>query len=177
MLLDPRDVWEQFPTAHYEVDVPWRAIESSLKSFSEGSKLCLDPDFQRAHVWTRNQQIEYVRYILSGGEVAKQIIWNAPNWYSHDEGNGYNELTLIDGKQRLEAVRAFCRDEFDVDGYLSSQIHLTLAGPSFRFRVCQLRTRAEVLRLYLNINAGGTPHTKKELDQVRRMLEKEEKSG
>ena len=43
----------------------------------------------------------------------------------------------------------------------------------FKFRVCVLPTRKEVLQLYLNINAGGTPHTEEELNLVHAMLQKE----
>jgi hypothetical protein len=40
----------------------------------------------------------------------------------------------------------------------------------FKFRMCSLASRAEVLRFYLNINAGGTPHTNSEIERVRAML-------
>jgi hypothetical protein len=45
-------------------------------------------------------------------------------------------------------------------------------GLEFRFqmKVCCLPTRAEVLRWYLAINAGGTPHTPEELARVRELL-------
>jgi hypothetical protein len=41
--------------------------------------------------------------------------------------------------------------------------------------VNDLKTEAEVLRWYLEINAGGTPHTEEELDKVRKMLKKARK--
>ena len=45
---------------------------------------------------------------------------------------------------------------------------------NFNFQVCQIENRADILRLYLNINAGGTPHTKEELDKVRVLLKQAE---
>jgi hypothetical protein len=42
------------------------------------------------------------------------------------------------------------------------------------WHVNDLKTREEVLIWYLEMNSGGTPHTKEELDRVKRMLEKEE---
>jgi hypothetical protein len=37
-----------------------------------------------------------------------------------------------------------------------------------------METRKETLQLYLNINAGGTPHTQEELNQVRVLLAAEQ---
>lgn len=65
----------------------------------------------------------------------------------------------------LEAVRAFLRDEFTAFGSLRSEYtdHMRL-HLGFKWRICGLATRAEILQLYLNINAGGTPHTQSELE-------------
>lgn len=165
----------QFPTAHYEVDSSWRFLESTLESWGNTGKglggVNLDPDYQRGHVWTRAQQIAYVEYQLMGGEVGKVIIWNSPDWM----GSWKRPTELVDGKQRLEAVRAFMRDEFPVFGHLFSSFTDKLdVMLTFKFRVCKMETRAEILRLYLNINAGGTPHSEEELDRVRKMLKKAE---
>jgi hypothetical protein len=173
-----RDI-PQFPRAYYEVDVAWRYLEDHLKSWADdhGGKmggLNLDPDFQRTHVWTREQQVAYVEYQLRGGEVGRNVIFNSPDW-----DRGYERPTeLVDGKQRLEAVRAFMRDEFPVFGHLCSEHEDKLSSDfRFKFRVCKLESREEILQLYLNINAGGTPHTQDELDRVRALLEAERKKG
>lgn len=164
-----RDI-PQLPRAFYEVDVPWDAIESHLDRWSP--ELNLDPDYQRAHVWTREQQITYVEYMLQGGEVGKNLTFNAPNWNGND---AYKGLELVDGKQRLQAVREFTWDNFPAFGHYYSEFEdpISLTDRMFRFKVCRLQTRAEILQLYLNINAGGTPHTQEELDRVRAMLAKE----
>lgn len=66
---------------------------------------------------------------------------------------------------------SWLRDEFKAHGHYRSEytdrmrLHM-----GFKWRVCSLSTRAEILQLYLNINAGGTPHTQAELDRVRIML-------
>lgn len=158
----------QLPTAHYEIDVGWDYLERQLESWDDHSNgmggLNLDPDYQRAHVWTPAQRIAYVEYMLSGGEVGKIITWNCADW-----GTTYQSpVELVDGKQRLEAVRAFMRNDLSVFGHLKSEFtgHLRIFNAGFKFRVCSLKTRAEVLDLYLNINAGGTPHTKEELERV-----------
>lgn len=163
-----RDI-PQFPHAAYEVDVGWDYLEHHIKGAVEEDGLVLDPDFQRAHVWNRSQQQAYVEYQMQGGEVGKNLTFNAPGWGNTIKLGDY---VIVDGKQRLEAVRAFLRDEILAFGHFRSTYEgrMRIHSMSFRWRVCCLETRAEVLRLYLNINAGGTPHTKAELDKVRKML-------
>jgi hypothetical protein len=135
--------------------------------------LDLSPDFQRAHVWTREQQIAYVEYCLMGGEVGKVITLNSPDWLQ-ERGETQPVMELVDGKQRIEAVLAFLRDEISIFGHKRSEIKGEMRGhkAGFKFRICALTTRQEILQLYLNINAGGTPHTREEIQKVRDMLSK-----
>lgn len=163
----------QFPRAHYEIDVEWPYLETWLADQITWG-LNLEPDFQREHVWTKAQQIAYIEYCLQGGEVGRQIIFNCTYWDSSPEEGGTFEI--VDGKQRLQAVRAFMKDEVPVFGnnVYSKMGRVRMVTGSFKLRVCKLNSRAECLRLYLNINAGGTPHTKAEIDKVKKMLAKEE---
>ena len=168
----PKYFWDlkQFPHANYAIDVDWGSLEEQLARWSKSHSLNLDPDFQRAHVWTVDQQSAYVGYQLQGGEVGKNIIFNCPSWDTTADGS----MEIVDGKQRMEAVRKFMRNELPVFGRTLSQWSGRLrymAG--FKFHVVALHTRAELLQLYLNINAGGTPHTDIELNRVRAMLAKE----
>jgi hypothetical protein len=158
----------QLPRAHYEIDVAWHAIERNLDWLATGAGINLDPDYQRSHVWTSDQQVAYVEYILMGGEVGRNITWNAVDW---PDVSG--PVELVDGKQRLEAVRRFIRGEMECFGmtYQAGEL-IRIHQGTFKFRICSL-DRVEVLRLYLNINAGGTPHTADELARVRALLDAE----
>lgn len=50
---------------------------------------------------------------------------------------------------------------------------LRLTDASFRMCINDLKTRAEVLQWYLEMNSGGVVHTDEELNRVRRLLEAE----
>jgi len=43
---------------------------------------------------------------------------------------------------------------------------------SVRIHINDLKTRKEVLQWYLEMNSGGIPHAKAELERVRKLLEK-----
>jgi hypothetical protein len=171
------DLPAQFPRAHYSVTVPWDSVESTIDRLTKMGNpkefLDLDPDFQRGHVWTRDQQIAYVDFILLGGEASSTLTFNCPGWMKDFRG----PYTIVDGKQRLEAVRSFMRGEYRVlaghggrvEGWLVSEIHLPYFA-NFDWRVHALDDREQVLRLYLGMNRGGTPHTEEEIRKVEGML-------
>lgn len=169
-----RDI-PQFPSARYAVDVPWTHLEQNLETLRGGGELRLDPDYQRAHVWTEEQQRQYVEFQLMGGELSRTIIFNTPHWHSYEMSPEKTYIELLDGKQRLEAVRAFLRGDVQAFGLRFDEFDGKFPTMEYRFRfqVCCLETREDVLQLYLKINAGGTPHSKKELDRVRKLLEAE----
>lgn len=167
----------KFPHAAYEIDIGWRYLEDYIAFSVEEMKLDLEPDFQRAHVWTSAQQTAYIEYQLAGGEVGKNLTFNHTTWDDPRSANG--TYVIVDGKQRLQAIRMFMRDELKVFGHVFSEYTdaLRMHHAGFKWRVCSLATRAEVLKLYLNINAGGTPHTFDELTTVRALLKKELKNA
>lgn len=160
----------QFPRSAYELDIEWRAVERTIQHWEETYGLNLEPDFQRAHVWTPMQQTAYIEYQLQGGEVGRNLVFNHTDWEQLRPERSTFEI--IDGKQRLAAVRAFLRGEVPAfkRRFPEWSGHLRLVNGVFKFRVVSLPTRAEVLRMYLNINAGGTPHAPEEIARVRELL-------
>lgn len=153
----------------YSVTVPWGSIERTLESYRQGYDLELDPEFQRAHVWTEDKQIAYVQYILRGGHSSRDIFFNASNWNGGSQGG---KMYLVDGKQRLEAVRRFMNNEIPAFGTLLKDYEdkPDFLRHSFNFRVNDLATYSEVLQWYIDLNDGGVAHTKEEIQKVRDML-------
>ncbi len=161
----------QFPRAGYEVNVGWSTLEEHLRR-ERGPKLELEPDFQRGHVWSEQQQISYVEYGLMGGESSMVITANCPGWMTSFKG----PYQLIDGLQRITAVCRFLRGEITAFGHKISEYadEMCWSGPSFRWRVMSLPTRREVLKLYLLLNDGGVVHSPQEIERVRALLASED---
>jgi hypothetical protein len=163
----------QFPRAHYEVNISWRDIERSvIRDYDP--QLILEPDYQRGNVWNPDQQMAFVEYGLMGGESSMVITTNCPGWMDDFRG----PWELVDGLQRVTAVRKFIANELRAFGHLYSEFGDqlgSLSGPSFRMRVLSLPTRAEVLKLYLLLNSGGVVHSPAELERVKALLAKEGK--
>jgi hypothetical protein len=162
----------------YRVDVDWNYLESHIQGYEEDIGLDLDPDYQRGHVWTEVQQVAYVEFILRGGHSGRDLLFNCSGWNTHRPGT----CELVDGKQRLTAARKFMRNVLPIfhDGTLLGNSkplrfrdfggRMRIFQGTFKWHVNDLATRADVLRWYLEINSGGTPHTAAELAKVRAML-------
>lgn len=162
----------------YTCDVDWRHIACSLEHYREdfgGLELC--PDFQRGHVWTEAQQIHYLENALRGvvAQTAFVIQFNCPNWesdkYSGDLPHGFQ---CIDGLQRLTAVQRFMNDEIRPFGFSVEDLNFSgfSIHSSYRFRleVFDFQKKADLLQHYLDLNSGGTPHSKEEIERVKTML-------
>lgn len=167
----------RFPHCAYSVDVEWRYLESHLRGHAE-TGLDMEPDFQREHVWTEEQQRAYIEYNLMGGEVGRNIVCVCTDWQTIPSP-GYS---ILDGKQRLEAARKFMRGDLRIfadaarpEGYALGDFdgHMRLIQGRFSWQVVEVPTRAHALALYLKINTGGTPHSPEEIARVRAMLDAE----
>ncbi|TXH47054.1 MAG: hypothetical protein E6Q97_28080 [Desulfurellales bacterium] len=162
----------QLPTNHYEIDVEWRHIEDSIQEHIEKDGLDLLPRFQRGHVWTEAQQVAYVANMLHGCEVARTIIFNHSRWDELPVRPPKGTMVIVDGLQRLEAVRKFMRNDLAVFGmkYAEFKGSLRMQYARFRIRITKLATEAAAIRFYLALNAGGTQHTDEEIARVRELL-------
>lgn len=164
-----KDIPQFIHGGNYAVHVPWKYLVTWLDELPEAD---MNPDFQRGHVWTIDKQVKYVEFILRGGKSSKDIYWNHPGWMSSFVG----DMVLVDGKQRLEAVRAFLNNEIEAFGSTLSEYTDGLPSISncdFIMHVNNLPTRKEVLQWYLDLNSGGVVHTDDELNRVRELLEQE----
>lgn len=155
----------------WHVDVSWSYLVKFVEQHIVDFGLNTNPDFQRAHVWTKEQQISFVEYCLRGGTTANQLYLNCPGWnFGKTE-----DYVLVDGKQRLTAALSFLNNEIQAFGYYFKEFQdkLRLVGPSFSWNVNDLQTRVQVLQWYLEINFTGTPHSSSEIEKIEKLLEKE----
>ena len=162
----------QFPRAGYEVSVPWASMQNHVSSVD--FPFIMEPDYQRGHVWNDEQRSAFIEYGLMGGESSMVITTNCPGWM----GDWRGPYELVDGLQRVTAVLKFLKNEVKAFGLLLSEFEDKLRPttcPTFRWRVMNLPTRAEVLNLYLLMNSGGVVHSAEEIARVRSLLEEETK--
>lgn len=167
-----RDIPKLIQDGSYEVDFGPQSMVKQFHKWESEEGLQIDPDFQRGRVWTEAQQVAYLEFFLSGGKTARVIYLNNPSWHGRPRTE-YNDFVIVDGRQRYEAWRRYWAGEIAVYGSYHHEFtdRVRMSTSTMKVNINSLQTRADVLRWYLQFNAGGTPHTPQELDRVRKLLE------
>jgi len=164
-----KDVPQRIEFGNYKTDVSIKYLKDTMDDYVSDYNLDLNPNFQRGHVWTNEQRVKFVEFMLEGGKCSP-ILFNHNNWMKFREGNSNNRFVIVDGLQRLTSLLMFVNDELEVfNGFKYSEFDNV--GFNVQVYVNDLKTEKEVLKWYLQVNEGGTPHTKEELDKVKRLLE------
>lgn len=143
-----------------------------IESEVENEGLVLNPDFQRGHVWTEEQKTAFVEFWLMGGKSGNIVYFNAPNWpVTYDDGS----YVCVDGLQRITALSDFYHNKIKAFGHYYKEFEgrLNSVRYTMEIRVNNIKKREDVLRWYLEMNSGGTPHSKEELDRVKELLRQE----
>lgn len=152
--------------ANVDIETLVRRIDIWVKEYG----LQLNPDSQRGHVWTEAQQSAFAEFILRGGMTGRDLYFNQPGWMADFSG----EFVCVDGLQRITALQRFANNELkafgqsfrEFGGRLNQLNHYMTAHGN------NLQTRREVLQWYIEMNAGGTPHSKAEIDRVKSMIDR-----
>lgn len=158
---------------NYSIDVELTDIPYIIKKWQEDEyyKLQLNPDFQRGYVWTEEQQIAYIEFLLKGGKPARTIYFNKPSWQGGIAKTDYDEFVCVDGLQRITAVLNFINNKIMVFGSYYKEFEDRLpSNIGLIFSVNNLQTEKEVLQWYVDMNTGGTLHTNEEIDKVKKMI-------
>lgn len=165
-----KDIPQFTNVGSYQVNMPLQYTVGWIKDQIEELGLQLNPDFQRGHVWSEEQQIAFIEYLLKGGKSARIIYFNHPGWMNSFKG----EFVCVDELQRLTAVQRFMNNEIPAFGvYLKDFEDKLPRDVDLIFNVNNLKTRKEVLQWYIEFNSGGTVHTEEEINRVKELLEKE----
>lgn len=155
----------------YQVNMPLCYFVKWIKENQMKCGLELNPDFQRGHVWTEKQQIAYIEFLLRRGKSGRVIYFNCPNWSA---GGRNGEFVCVDGLQRTTAIMRFIDNEIPAFGVYCKDFEDELPMEiDVLVNINELQTRKEVLKWYIEMNDGGTPHTEAEINKVRKMLKQE----
>ena len=176
----------KFQTAHH-LNTTLANLEATIYGMDDDemrSKVDLNPIFQRGHVWTREQQVAYIEnFLRSPQTVNKTIYMNDLFIYGSagkvtDENNMVaGKIVCLDGLQRLTAALDFIHGKFTVFGGVSYDDILNSPSRTrilnecvFDINYLLLSNNKEVIDFYVDFNAGGTPHTKEEIERVKNLI-------
>lgn len=133
------------------------------------------PEYQRELVWTLEQKQALIQSILYGNPIGDFLFKIR---YGLDEHGRRNTLqvnySIIDGQQRLNAIREYFTNQFEVDGKLFKDLKYWDARYFINYEVkvigLQDISLKQELEIYLNRNCGGTLHTFEEIQKAKEIL-------
>jgi len=120
------------------------------------------PPFQRPPVWSKRQAIRFIESAWLGLHLGTYVVNRV------DRGSMFvkEDLWLIDGQQRLRAVKAYLEDEFAVFGFRWSWLNglekRRFDNMSFACALIHEGDETKLRDLYNRLNFGGTSHKKSE---------------
>lgn len=165
-------------TARWSADYRWDSLEKALTGLgNDYGGLELIPDFQRGHVWTNEQQAHYIENCMRGVVPVSGLFiqFNSPSWGDIDKADSDLPpgLQCVDGLQRYTAITEFVKGNVKPFGFTAEQL-LGTAYSARKFYVKigihDFTSREQLLTQYLDLNAGGTPHSANEIERVRGLL-------
>ena len=167
-----RDIPRFTDIGHYNVDYPLNYFVRWIEDEEREMGLQLNPEFQRGHVWTEQQQVDYIVFLLRGGRSGRDFYFNYPSWHVSVPAGHYNDYVCVDGFQRITAIRRFIHNEIKVFGsyYEEFTDTMRIISDTVHVNINDLKTYPEVLQWYIEMNSGGTPHTSEEIERVKRLL-------
>lgn len=80
----------------------------------------------------------------------------------------------MDGLQRITAIRRFMNGEIPVfESYINEyEDDMSIVRHNIKVNINNLKSEKDVLQWYVDMNAGGTPHSSEEIDRVIKMIQK-----
>lgn len=136
------------------------------------------PDYQRGLVWTKKQKQNLIMSVLMGNPIGDFVFGKKLFKDSRGEVSGLKvEWTVIDGQQRLNALKEFVGNKFPLpDGkYFKDMKYWDVKEFLSGYRINAVNitnlTYDQEVEVYWNRNFGGTAHSRAELDRIKKLRE------
>lgn len=137
--------------------------------------------YQRDFCWTLEDKQNLIESIYNGINLGLILI-RKREWSEIERmrKNGETELAfndIVDGKQRLNAIKEFLHDEFpDINGNFYSDLSVLAQNKFKNYQMLQYAemengtTDEDILFQFLKLNFAGVPQSKEHIEHVKSLL-------
>lgn len=160
-------------------EVHMSTITSDISMFLEyygRDNYDFNPVYQRDLVWTTKQKEEFIKAIMVGNAEVRPTFITPP----HSHRASSKPFEVLDGKQRLNAIISFVRDEFSVDGYYFSDLNCADLSRFYRApfiyttvkyysdKGWDVMSTKQKVELFLQINEYGQKVSDEHLEKIKK---------
>lgn len=170
----------------FALDQDWIVDGVNINGYND-DPFVIDKDgnkqyYQRGYVWTEEQQKDLIRSIFNRLECGKIIVRRRDhNWVINEVKSGNTNARLfdvVDGKQRLNALKRYFNDELEVDGYYYTDLSeyarrkLEMLTPITYCAFKEKATDSDIIQAFLNVNYTGVLCSKEHIEYVKEINKK-----
>lgn len=151
-----------------------RQISSLLHTSYSTFGIDLEADYQRGNVWSEEQKVALIDLIFRNIDIGKFTLIRRSFKTKQDF-----LYEILDGKQRLTAIREFFEGRFKYKGKTFQELHPFdqnhFEDYDISYASTEPLTDEQKYRYFLKLNVSGVPMDENHLKKVEKMLKKEEK--
>jgi hypothetical protein len=140
----------------------------SLLHMTHRAGVDFDVEYQREHVWTLADKVALIDSIFNNIDIGKFVFIQRD--YSSDIF-----YEILDGKQRLSALRDFYEDRFKYRGYYFSELSRTdknkFDNHSVTMGYLENPDKRAIFESFIKLNTCGKPMAKRHIDHVQKLLD------
>lgn len=159
-------------------DVITSQVQFLIKFVAE-NQLDLNPIYQRDYVWTTEQKQSFITSLVQGKTTIK------PTYLYNNTPINEPMYEVLDGKQRINAVLSYMKNEFSVNGFYYRDLSIKDTNKFLRLPVEYTRIKyyhpqkghttmplEYKIELFLQINEYGQRMSDKDLERAKQYMQK-----
>ena len=127
-----------------------------------------DVEYQREHVWELTDKVALIDSIFNNIDIGKFVFVQRS---FNTRGKLYE---IIDGKQRLTALREFYEDRFQYKGYFFSELNPVdknnFENHSIVYGYLENPDKRAIFETFIKLNTTGRPMENKDIEKVKKLL-------
>jgi len=127
-----------------------------------------DVDYQRDHVWSLDDKVALIDSIFNNIDIGKFVL------VRRDFSVETKLLEIIDGKQRLTALKEFYEDRFKYNGFFFSELSNAdkdkFENHGITYGYLENPDKRAIFETFIKLNTCGKPMDVKHIQKVKRLL-------
>lgn len=132
----------------------------------------INPEYQRELVWELEDKQKLIDSIFKNVDIGKFVFIRRN--YDASKNPTPHFFEILDGKQRLTAIKEFWEDRFQYNGFYYSELHpydqSHFDGYLISMAEVTEPTKEQIYRYFLRLNTAGKPIEQSHLDKVAGLL-------